>query len=655
MLPKPIAEQSTVGRPDAAEVTAAELVESVSQLDDSGANTADRYDWQAAMAAANGLALYHNGLGDDGRLRPDCQDRVLCEWQEDWVLFSGDSVVLVSCKHRDPSAGAYTTVVKLVDDGGLAHLFNRWAALHETPLCQLVTSGGLSSGPPQELLAAARYFRALRSAAEPEIVNSEHAEIVAKLRQAITTYCENTRKRWDGNGSSPTVSQQDRDAEVARFLAALTIAEGQIQRHHVGYAAPKMYVQPILEQLRVTGSAEAVWEAVLSLFRARMRSRGPLPTGGLPVVLEGGEDSTAVPAERRRTLAARTVTMRDIETAMTTALTVPGGYEPVPRMPWTSRLEVKMHVGGCSENAIERALSLRVDYQDYWRDRESIEPTARVERKRLERRLHRVSDQSTDSALPQGAALWRRLQAAVDSLEQEELPAGMDTDLALGGVCELAGRCKVWFGPRFNVDTVIARIRGTPGGGDVTDFDGTELALLREDLAYHQARVLLLVTAVSRTKGNAGKLDGLTKLAKLDFLLRYPALAPEVLDRLDIDDPRLHLAAGDVAAPTEVEAPMTRYKYGPWDDRYYAVLGALIGRRLVRYTTARKGSVAVAPTADGRRLAAQLAGSDQWADIADRGVAIAEASAGVAGNALKDLIYQRLAGLMDRPHRQVIR
>jgi hypothetical protein len=189
----------------------------------------------------------------------------------------------------------------------------------------------------------------------------------------------------------------------------------------------------------------------------------------------------------------------------------------------------------------------------------------------------------------------------------------------------------------------------------MTDFDGAELALLREDLAYHQARVLLLVAAVSRTKGNNGKLDGLTKLAKLDFLLRYPALAPEVLDRLDFRDPRMHLATEDVAAPTDVEAPMTRYKYGPWDDRYYAVLGALIGRGLVRYTAARKGSVAVAPTAAGRRLATQLANSGQWAEIADRGAAIADASAGMAGNALKDLIYQRLAELMDRPHRQVIR
>ena len=28
---------------------------------------------------------------------------------------------------------------------------------------------------------------------------------------------------------------------------------------------------------------------------------------------------------------------------------------------------------------------------------------------------------------------------------------------------------------------------------------------------------------------------------------------------------------------------MIRYKYGPWDDRYYAVIGALVSRGLLRY------------------------------------------------------------------------
>src|SRR5262245_53141216 len=102
------------------------------------------------------------------------------------------------------------------------------------------------------------------------------------------------------------------------------------------------------------------------------------------------------------------------------------------------------------------------------------------------------------------------------------------------------------------------------------------LAAAREDLAYHQMRILLLVARVAATPGHQRKLDGLTKLAKLDFLVRYPALASRVLSELDPQDYRLHLSQSPEPDPTTVEAPMIRYKYGPWDDRYYPVIGALV-------------------------------------------------------------------------------
>ncbi|HVB45639.1 MAG TPA: hypothetical protein VNF47_23435 [Streptosporangiaceae bacterium] len=185
--------------------------------------------------------------------------------------------------------------------------------------------------------------------------------------------------------------------------------------------------------------------------------------------------------------------------------------------------------------------------------------------------------------------------------------------------------------------------------------DPEDLALLREDLAYHQARVLLLIDAVAAAQGHQGKVDGLTKLAKLDFLLRYPALAPAVLDRLNAADPRLRLPTDLAADPADVEAPMIRYKYGPWDDRYYAVIGALVGRGLLRYMAGRRGSVALAPTRAGREFADNLAAADEWSDVAERSKAIAESSAGMSGNALKTLIYQRLASFMDRQLGEVIR
>lgn len=175
-----------------------------------------------------------------------------------------------------------------------------------------------------------------------------------------------------------------------------------------------------------------------------------------------------------------------------------------------------------------------------------------------------------------------------------------------------------------------------------------------DDLAYHQARVLLLVKAVAAEPGHARKLDGLTKLAKLDFLVRYPALASVVLDDLDNNEPRMHLSEDDVSAPTEVEDPMTRYKYGPWDDRYYPVLGALVSRGLLRYVKGRRGSVALTATPAGKTLAASLAEDPLWRVVSDRCEAVAEASAGLSGNALKKRIYDRLAELMDRPHREVL-
>lgn len=180
------------------------------------------------------------------------------------------------------------------------------------------------------------------------------------------------------------------------------------------------------------------------------------------------------------------------------------------------------------------------------------------------------------------------------------------------------------------------------------------LGALVDDLNYHQTRVLLLVRAVAREPGNAGKLDGLTKLAKLDFLVRYPALAPVILEELDEHDDDLHLSEEDITEPTNVTDPMTRYKYGPWDDRYYPIIGALVARGLLRYARGRRGSVALVPTPNGKTLADDLATDPAWTDVVDQCRAVARASAGMTGNALKEAIYERLAELMDRPHREVI-
>jgi hypothetical protein len=171
----------------------------------------------------------------------------------------------------------------------------------------------------------------------------------------------------------------------------------------------------------------------------------------------------------------------------------------------------------------------------------------------------------------------------------------------------------------------------------------------RREADYHQARILLLVDALTK---RSGSMDGLTKLAKLDFLLRYPAFLERLADSVE------GLELDDETRPTmqereAVESRMLRYKYGPWDDRYYGTVGGLVGRGLLEYVPAR-GRVALRPTEGGRALARTLAADPAWRRTAARCAVLNRAFARLSGNRIKDLIYTHLPDVIDRPHRTEI-
>jgi hypothetical protein len=164
---------------------------------------------------------------------------------------------------------------------------------------------------------------------------------------------------------------------------------------------------------------------------------------------------------------------------------------------------------------------------------------------------------------------------------------------------------------------------------------------MTESLDAHVARVLLLVDTFSST---ADGLDGLTKLAKLDFLVRYPVFL-EALDlKQGIQDPNLK-APRDVDRAA-VESPMMRYKYGPWDGRYYAVVGALVGRGLAEYVPGR-GRVALRVSDEGRGVAQALRRLPNWADIDSRLQHIHEYY-DVPGSRLKSMIYETFPQLVEQ-------
>lgn len=142
----------------------------------------------------------------------------------------------------------------------------------------------------------------------------------------------------------------------------------------------------------------------------------------------------------------------------------------------------------------------------------------------------------------------------------------------------------------------------------------TSLELSRE---LHEARLLVLISTFAGEDG-LGTIDGLTKLAKLDFLVRYPAL----LERALIARGLAPKAAAKQARvePHErdsIESKMVRYRFGPWDHRYYEFLDLLAAKGLIVMQMLGR-TVSIGPTNPGRQLAAELQQAPAFETVARR-------------------------------------
>ncbi len=146
-----------------------------------------------------------------------------------------------------------------------------------------------------------------------------------------------------------------------------------------------------------------------------------------------------------------------------------------------------------------------------------------------------------------------------------------------------------------------------------------------------EARLLLLIDAFSTRRSS---LEGRTKLAKLDFLLRYP---PFLRRALAVHAPQQQWPLAD---PDEdnIENRMIRYRYGPWDPSYFAVLGRLFGKGLVELVPIR-GGLGFRTTQQGSRLAATLAATEPWAESQVL-IGLLKRHFNLAGTTLKSFVYK---------------
>lgn len=129
----------------------------------------------------------------------------------------------------------------------------------------------------------------------------------------------------------------------------------------------------------------------------------------------------------------------------------------------------------------------------------------------------------------------------------------------------------------------------------------------------HAARLLILISAFSCTdQGDA--VEGLTKFAKLDFLLRYPVMLERALAAKGRSTRDVQLEDHERLS---VESEMVRYRFGPWDHRYSEFLNILIGKGLVAVSVEGR-KVVITLTEHGRTLASELSASSAFRDYARR-------------------------------------
>ena len=158
----------------------------------------------------------------------------------------------------------------------------------------------------------------------------------------------------------------------------------------------------------------------------------------------------------------------------------------------------------------------------------------------------------------------------------------------------------------------------------------------------HAGRLLMLL----RYCGTANRIDGLTKLAKLDFFVRYP----DAFNRM-----AAYLKKEARAATETVESPMVRHHYGPWDKRYYQVLPFLEARGLITVAQDRE-TIVFQLTEAGKTVAETLAQQPLFAKSRDQMAQVKKLLGPRTGSAIKKLIYEVFkVEVADRPKGELIR
>jgi hypothetical protein len=147
------------------------------------------------------------------------------------------------------------------------------------------------------------------------------------------------------------------------------------------------------------------------------------------------------------------------------------------------------------------------------------------------------------------------------------------------------------------------------------------------------ARIMILVYVV--TTNGKRPIKGITKLVKLDFLLRYPKALERGLVYLGLPTDKIGIRKYEIE---NIESKMIRYKYGPWDPNYRIILSILNSQDLLTIID-DNDSISIQLTDEGIRAASDLTTIKEFGDYVQRSKIIKSTFGSLPATKLKNLMY----------------
>lgn len=164
----------------------------------------------------------------------------------------------------------------------------------------------------------------------------------------------------------------------------------------------------------------------------------------------------------------------------------------------------------------------------------------------------------------------------------------------------------------------------------------------------HEARLLILIYVAAGKGEHPDPVDGIMKLAKMDFLLRYPNVLDRALRAISVTKPRAKKAAEGIkeAEKDTIEGRMIRFRFGPWDKRYRRWLSIMVAKRLLSVAKVGK-TIQIQLTDQGRTLAAQISSQTEFIDLTKRAELVRYAVGNMPSTRLMKFVYQIAPEIVD--------